>query len=123
MLHPSRRGIICDLSGTDHLIKDSKLIYHTVAIDKDKKRILDLDISSAALAKFIFNVNRPVCKLCGSNTNVSNDVEVKDITVYPDHNDIGSNVIFKMCDDCYAKLREQVINIANSNNERLRKQK
>lgn len=123
MLHPSKKGIICDLSGNDYLIKDNKLLYHTVTIDnKDKGRILDLDLGEEALNKLLFNI-KLTCKLCGSNTNVNNNVEIKNITVYPDHNDVDNNVTFKMCDDCFSKLREQVVNIAKSNNEKIRKPK
>ena len=121
MLHPSKKGIICDLSGNDYLIKEGKLAYHTVVIHKDKDRVLDLDLGAEALAKLIVNVNKPVCKLCGSVTNVNINVETSDITVYSDHNDVDKNVSFKMCEDCFSKLREQVVNIAKSNNEKVRK--
>jgi hypothetical protein len=122
MLHPSKKGIICDLSGNDYLIKDNKLVYHTVVINnKDKGRVLDLDIGNEALTKILANVNKPSCKMCGSNTNVNNDVEINNITVHPDHNDVDSNVTFKICDSCFSKLREQVVNVAKSNNEKIRK--
>ena len=121
MLHPSKKGIICDLSGNDYLIKEGKLVYHTVIVYKNKDRILDLDLGSEALSKLISNVNKPICKLCGSVTNVNINVETNDITVYSDHNDVDKNVNFKICDDCFSKLREQVVNIAKSNNEKVKK--
>ena len=120
MLHPSRKGIICDLSGKDYLIKDGKLVYHTVVIYKNKNRLLDLDLCTEELAKIIASVNKPVCKLCGSITNVNINIETNDVTVYYDHNDVDKNVNFKICEDCFSKLREQVVNTVKSKNKEIK---
>lgn len=120
MLHPSKRGIICDLSGVDHLIKDDKLEYYVISIKNGNDNLLDLDITSDEMNKIFNKINKPVCKFCGSSDNVVATVLSKHIIAHSDHNDVDDGISFKICMNCFAELRQQVLNVVTKANDRIR---
>jgi len=120
MLHPNKKGIICDLTGKEYFIENKTLTYYQVVINDKNGRLIDLDIGNEALNNLLANIDKPICKMCGSITNVNNMVEINTITVYQDHNDVDNKAKFKICSECFSKLKEQVSIVVKSANEKIK---
>ena len=132
MIHPSRRGIICDLSGKHVLKSDGNLVYYSVSIDKvsesssEDEHVLDLDISEEIFNKWQEQTKIPRCAFCGQNCSVDNmvlfnKIEVKKIEVDNDNrNKVDVAMLKKMCSKCFEELRQNVLKVVNQQNRKIK---
>jgi hypothetical protein len=123
MIHPSRKGIICDISGKSVLAKAGKIEYYSVSIDRisdanGDDHELDLDISEKVFKKWQEKTKTPRCAFCGQECITShgitefNKVEILRVSTVKDGATTTEPAFLKkMCSKCLDELKEEMMRV------------
>jgi hypothetical protein len=125
MIHPSKKGIICDVSGKTVLEKGGKVEYYSVSIDgiselTDDEHKLDLDISEKVFEKWQEKTKIPRCAFCGQECTTNhgvlefNKVEIlKVIAARGGATTTEPAFLKKMCNKCLDELKVDMMRVIN----------
>lgn len=130
MIHPSKKGIICDMSGKSVLAQGGKVEYYSVSIDRisdvnGDDHELDLDISEDVFKKWQEKTKIPRCAFCGQECITShgaaefNKVEILKVKAVKDGATTTEPAFLKkMCSKCLNELREEMMRVINNREKR-----